>query len=106
MINHDPDNNQANQSGNEQRYSLRLYVTGSTPKSVTAILNIKRICEKHLLNHVDLEIVDIYQNPELAKEAQIIAAPTLIKMFPEPLRRAVGDLSDEEKVLYALDIKP
>jgi circadian clock protein KaiB len=90
----------------DQCYVLRLYVTGTTPRSMQAIMNIERICKQHLQGKVDLEVIDIYQKPELAKEAQIIAAPTLIKILPEPLRRAVGDLSVEEKVLYALDIAP
>jgi circadian clock protein KaiB len=109
MTNNDPDlkiDDNAQESGEGPNYVLRLYVSGSSPKSLNAIINIKRICEKYLRNQVDLEVVDIYQNPDIAKEAQIIAAPTLIKTLPEPLRRAIGDLSDEEKVLFALDIKP
>lgn len=85
-------------------YALRLYVAGTTSKSMTAIRNIRHICEKHLGGKYDLEVIDIYQHPEAATRAQIIAAPTLIKLSPEPLRRAIGDLSNEEKVLYALNL--
>lgn len=85
-------------------YALRLYVAGTTPRSMLAIRNIQRICEKHLGDKYDLEVIDIYQHPEAATQAQIIAAPTLIKISPEPVRRAIGDLSNEVKVLYALNI--
>jgi circadian clock protein KaiB len=86
------------------RYSLRLYVTGMTPRSLRAIENIKRVCEQSLKDRYSLEVVDIYQHPELASSAQIIAAPTLIKDLPLPLRRIIGDLSDHEKVLVGLDL--
>ena len=82
-----------------QKYILRLYVTGATQRSLQAIRNIREICETHLKGRYDLEIVDVYQQPVLAKGEQIIAAPTLIKKIPAPLRRLVGDLSDTEKVL-------
>ena len=85
-------------------YALRLYVAGTTPRSMLAIRNIQYICEKHLSGKYDLEVIDIYQHPEAATQAQIIAAPTLIKLSPEPVRRAIGDLSNEVKVLYALNI--
>jgi circadian clock protein KaiB len=104
-MNYDPPEDQSSKD-DLPHYVLHLYVTGSTPRSMSAIMNIKKICEKHLANQVDLEVIDIYLHPELAKDAQIIAAPTLIKTLPEPLRRAIGDLSDEEKVLIALDITP
>jgi len=82
---------------------LRLYVTGSTPRSLKAIRNLKQLCEEHLPDY-DLEVIDIYENPNAAREAQIIAAPTLIKRLPEPLRRFVGDLSNKEKILVGLGI--
>lgn len=88
-----------------EKYLLVLYVTGSTPQSVRAIDNIKTICEKHLHGKYNLEVVDLYQNPGLAKGDQIIAAPTLIKKLPLPLRRIIGDLSVTEKVLIGLDLK-
>ena len=88
------------------KYLLRLYVTGTTGKSVRAIQNVRRICEEHLQGLYDLEIVDIYKNLPLARGDQIIAAPTLIKRLPEPLRRLIGDMSDEQRVLVGLDVRP
>ena len=87
-------------------YVLRLYVAGSTPTSQRAIAHIKAICEEHLHGRYDLEVIDIYQQPEQIAEAQIIAAPTLLKRLPLPLRRLVGDLSDTERVLIGLDLRP
>jgi len=89
-----------------ERYSLRLYITGMTPRSAQAIENIRTLCEAHLKGRYELEIVDIYQRPSLAKGEQIIAVPTLIKKLPLPLRRLVGDLSNEERVLIGLDLQP
>ncbi len=91
---------------NSQTYVLRLYITGMTPRSTRAIENIREICDKHLKGHYELEIIDLYQNPQLAQGEQIIAAPTLIKKLPVPLRRLVGDLSDTERVLLGLDLRP
>jgi circadian clock protein KaiB len=88
-----------------ERYKLRLYVTGTTPRSMLAIRNIQHICRKYLDGRYDLEVIDIYQKPQEAINAQIIAAPTLIKFSPDPVRRAVGDMSNEGKVLSALNIK-
>lgn len=88
------------------RYVLRLYVTGMTAKSIRAIENLKAICEEYLQGRYDLEIVDIYQHPVLMRGEQIIAAPTLIKKLPEPLRRLVGDMSDRDRVLLGLDLRP
>ena len=88
----------------QAKYVLRLYVSGSTSKSALAVENIKRICEQHLKNRYDLEVVDIYQQPSLAREEQIVAVPTLIKRSPPPLRRLIGDLSDLKKVLFGLDL--
>jgi circadian clock protein KaiB len=88
------------------KYLLRLYVTGTTARSVRAIQNVRRICEEHLKGLYELEVVDIYKNLSLAKGDQIIAAPTLIKRLPEPLRRLIGDMSDEQHVLLGLDIRP
>ena len=87
-------------------YVLRLYVTGSTPRSTRAIENIRRICEAELEGRYELTVIDIYQNPEAAREQQIIAAPTLLKILPSPLRRIIGDLSDHDKVLAGLEIRP
>ena len=85
-------------------YILRLYVTGSTPRSLKAIANLKRVCEEYLHDDYDLQVIDIYKNPDAAREEQIIAAPTLIKWLPGPLRRFVGDLSNTQKLLIGLGI--
>ncbi len=88
-----------------EHYLLKLYVTGMTPRSQRAIENIKAICEEHLDGRYALEIIDIYQHPGLAEGEQIVAAPTLIKYLPEPLRRIVGDLSHTDRVLLGLDLR-
>jgi circadian clock protein KaiB len=85
------------------KYILRLYVSGSSANSLRAVHNLKKICEEHLPDY-DLEVIDIYENPALAREEHIIAAPTLVKKLPEPLRQFVGDLSNTEKILVGLDI--
>jgi circadian clock protein KaiB len=90
----------------ETRYVLRLYVTGVTQHSTRAIVNIRKICEDHLQGRYDLEVVDICQHPTLAEGEQIIAAPTLIKKLPLPLRRFIGDMSQTERILLGLDLKP
>ena len=87
------------------KYVLRLYVSGSSLKSALAVENIKRICEQHLKNRYDLEVIDIYQQPNLARDEQIVAVPTLIKRLPLPLQRLVGDMSDLNKVLFGLDLR-
>ena len=89
----------------DQRYVLRLYVTGSTPRSTKAIQNLRALCEKHLRGRYDLEVIDIFQQPVLARGEQIIAAPTLIKKLPAPLRKVVGDLSNADQVLMGLDLR-
>jgi circadian clock protein KaiB len=88
------------------KYLLRLYVTGTTGRSMRAIQNVRRICEEHLRGLYELEVVDIYKNLPLARGDQIIAAPTLIKRLPVPLRRLIGDMSDEQRVLVGLDVRP
>jgi len=88
------------------KYVLRLYVAGMTPKSTQAIANVKRICNEHLAGRYELEVIDIYQQPKLGKGEQIIAAPTLIKKLPLPLRRLIGDMSDTERFLVGIDLKP
>jgi circadian clock protein KaiB len=87
------------------RFILRLYITGQTPRSLRSIENLRGLCEKYLKDQFDLEIIDIYQQPALAAEGQIIAAPTLIKAMPLPLRRLVGDFSDASRVVLGLDLK-
>ena len=87
------------------RYNLKLYVAGQSPKSVSAIANIKTICEEHLQGRYELEVIDLYQQPHLALGEQIIAIPTLLRKLPTPLRRIIGDLSNTERVLVGLDLR-
>ncbi len=89
----------------EAKYVLRLYITGSSPRAIRAIANIRAICEEHLEGRYDLEIVDISENPTLAEGEQIIAAPTLIKKLPLPLRRFIGDMSQTDRILVGLDLR-
>jgi circadian clock protein KaiB len=88
-----------------ETYLLRLFVTGMTPRSTASIARIKSICEEYLEGRYELEIIDIYQQPAVAKGEQIVATPTLIKKLPPPLRRLVGDLSDKQRVLLGLNIR-
>jgi circadian clock protein KaiB len=90
----------------EPNYHLRLFVTGTTPRSARAIQNIRTICEEYLKGRYDLEVIDIYQHPDHVKTEQIVVTPTLVKEFPLPVRKLIGDLSDKERVLSALDISP
>ena len=87
------------------RYILRLYVAGATPQSIKAITNLKRICEEHLAQRYDLEVINIYQKPALLEGEQILATPTLIKKLPLPLRKFIGDMANTEKILLGLDIR-
>ena len=87
-------------------WALRLYVAGQTPKSVAALSNLKRICENHLVGRYRLEIVDLLRNPKLAAGDQILAVPTLVRKLPSPIKRIIGDLSNDERVLVGLDVKP
>ena len=87
-------------------YVLRLYIAGTTPASSRSVENLRAICEEHLHDRYELVVVDVFQQPALAKDEQIIAVPTLIKKLPAPLRRIVGDLSNEHRVLVGLDLKP
>ncbi len=96
---------QADSHSRPAKYVLRLYVSGSTLKSSRAVENIKRVCEQHLKNRYDLEVIDIYQQAKLARDEQIVAVPTLIKRLPLPLRRLIGDMSNQEKVLFGLDLR-
>lgn len=86
-------------------WELRLYVAGQTPKSLAAFANLKRLCEEHLDGQYQIEIVDLLQNPHLAREDQIVAIPTLVRKLPEPLRKIIGDLSNRERVLVGLDLR-
>ncbi len=87
-------------------YHLRLYVAGQTAKSLTAIANLKRVCEEHLAGRYDIEVIDLIQHPQLAAGDQILAIPTLVRRLPAPLKRIIGDLSNTERVLVGLDIRP
>jgi circadian clock protein KaiB len=88
-----------------QNYVLRLYVTGTTPQSARAIENVKRICDQYLKGYYQLQVIDLYQEPELARSEQILAAPTLIKQLPLPVQRVLGDMSRTERVLIALGLR-
>lgn len=90
----------------EQVYVLRLYISGVSPKSMRALTNLKKFCEEHLAGRYELEVIDVYQQPTLAAGEQIVAVPTLIKKLPAPLRRMIGDMSDAERILLGIDLKP
>ncbi len=96
---------QALLGSDEKHYILRLYVAGTSPQSVRAIANVKKICEEYLHGRYELQVIDLYQQPQLAQGEQIIAAPTLIKKLPLPLRRIIGDMSSAERVLVGLDLR-
>lgn len=89
----------------KEKYVLRLFVTGTSPQSVRAISNIREICDEYLEGRYELEVIDLYQHPEMARTEQIIAAPTLIRKLPLPLRKIIGDLSGNERVLAGLDLR-
>lgn len=91
--------------GEQGNYVLRLYISGMTPNSRKAIENTKKICSEYLQGHYELEIIDIYQQPIFAKEGQIVAAPTLVKELPLPLRKFIGDMSQTERILVGLDLR-
>ncbi|MHB8142790.1 MAG: circadian clock KaiB family protein [Thermoleophilia bacterium] len=90
----------------DEKYVLKLYVTGMTSRSAKAVMNIRRILDEHLQGRYELEIIDIFQQPQLAQGEQIIAAPTLIKKLPLPIRKFIGDMSETERILVGLDLKP
>jgi circadian clock protein KaiB len=90
----------------EERWELRLYVAGQSPNSLEAFANLKRICETHLKGRYSIEVIDLLENPHLAKGDQILALPTLVRKLPPPIRKIIGSLSEEEKVLVGLDIRP
>ena len=87
-------------------WELRLYIAGQTPKSVAAFANLKRICEEHLKGQYRLEVIDLIRNPQLARGDQILAIPTLVRKLPRPMKKIIGDLSNEERVLVGLDVRP
>ncbi len=92
-------------SANE-RWDLRLYTAGQSPKSLAALSNLKRICDEHLAGRYNIEVIDLMKNPRLAKDDEIVAIPTLVRKLPEPLRKIIGDLSNEERALVGLQLRP
>ena len=92
-------------SGASEKWNLRLYTAGQSPKSLAALDNLKRVCEQHLPGRYSIEVIDLLKNPRLAKDDQIVAIPTLVRKLPEPLRRIVGDLSDTERTLVGLQLR-
>ncbi len=88
-----------------EHWNLRLYVAGQTPKSLTAFANLKRICEEHLAGQYEIEVIDLLKNPQLARGDQILAIPTLVRKLPPPLKKIIGDLSNEQRVLVGLDLR-
>lgn len=94
------------ESEGQEMWELRLYVAGQTPKSVTAFANLKKLCEEHLKGKYKIEVIDLLKNPQLAKGDQIFAIPTLVRKLPQPLKKIIGDLSNTEKVLVGLDLRP
>ena len=93
-------------TGPEELWDLRLYVAGQTPKSLAAFANLKRICEEHLAGKYKIEIIDLMKNPQLARGDQILAIPTLVRRLPPPIKKLIGDLSNTERVIVGLDIRP
>lgn len=91
---------------NEKLWELRLYVAGQTPNSITAFANLKKICEEHLAGQYRIEVIDLLENPTLARGDQILAVPTLVRKLPEPMKKIIGDLSNTERVLIGLDLRP
>ena len=87
-------------------WTLRLYVAGQTPRSLAALANLKRLCEEHLASRYEIEVIDLVQNPQLARGDQILAIPTLVRKLPAPMRKIIGDLSNTDRVLVGLDLRP
>ena len=100
------DSDSAMFNGSGQLWELRLYTAGQTPKSVLAFNNLKRICEEYMPGRYQIEVIDLLRNPRLAKEDQIVAIPTLVRKLPQPLRKIIGDLSDTERTLVGLQLRP
>ena len=100
------ENNEIEPVTDENKWMLRLYVAGQTPKAITAYANLKKICEEHLQGSYQIEVIDLLVNPTLAKDDQILALPTLVRKLPEPIKKIIGDLSNTERVLVGLDIRP
>ncbi len=105
QVRNDAARDAANETGAAE-WQLRLYVAGQTAKSIAALENLKRVCEEHLAGRYTIEVIDLLVNPRLAAGDQILAVPTLVRKFPEPIRKIIGDLSNEERVLVGLDVQP
>ncbi len=101
-----PEMKDAAQGVDDEMWNLRLYVAGQTAKSMTAFANLKKVCEEHLAGKYTIEVVDLLVNPQLARGDQIVAIPTLVRKLPEPIRRIIGDLSNTERVLVGLQLRP
>lgn len=104
MSRHETDEIEIPASG-EEFWDLRLYVAGQTPKSMTALANLKKMCEEHLAGRYKIEVIDLVKNPQMARSDQILAIPTLVRRLPEPMRKIIGDLSNQERVLVGLDVQ-
>ena len=100
------ENNEIAPVTDENKWMIRLYVAGQTPKAITAYANLKKICEEHLQGSYQIEVIDLLINPTLAKDDQILALPTLVRKLPEPIKKIIGDLSNTERVLVGLDVRP
>jgi circadian clock protein KaiB len=98
--------NKASGARKGERWDLRLYIAGQTPHAVTAFVNLKKLCEEHLHGRYHIRVIDLLQRPQLAKGDQILALPTLVRKLPEPVRKIIGDLSNTERVLVGLDLRP
>lgn len=105
MTSRDDSSREISEAHADERWTLRLYVAGQTPKSVAAFDNLKRICEERLSGRYEIEVVDLLRNPRLAQDDQILAIPTVVRRLPPPVRRIIGDLSDTERVLVGLDLR-
>lgn len=106
LMSNDNESDNGNESNDFGVWTLKLYVAGQTPKSIEAFANLKKICETHLKDKYRIEVIDLMENPELAKNDQILAIPTLVRKLPEPVKKIIGTLANEEKVLVGLEITP
>ena len=106
MQNNSESKDEVKTSKHSDIWNLKLYVAGQTPKSIEAFVNLKDLCETHLKDQYIIEVIDLVENPELAKDDQILAIPTLVRKLPEPIKKIIGTLANEEKVLVGLDLKP
>ena len=98
-------NGNTHSAGSSDKWELRLYTAGQTPKSLAAIKNLKKVCEEHLAGKYEIEVIDLLKNPRLAKDDQIVAIPTLVRKLPDPVRKIIGDLSDTERTLVGLQLR-